>query len=355
MRDYYEILGVARNASKAEIQAVFYKLAHIYHPDKGGNERKFKEVNEAYGVLSNDKKRAEYDAQTNQQNKSDNYSTKNKSTSTTRTPSREDGHKWRNILVIVGIVVFFALTNSSGNNSNLTPTHTAGTSDIDSNVLAIPSIKTDDQLCKESYGLYSYSTGKKNVDGGPKCDCQNKYEWNDAHTACVAIPLPKSGYEICQDRNGSFATYDSASNSCGCVSGYSLGVVSKRCVSFMVARDESCESSYPGTSFLKYDLNDNKSICDCKSDYYWNNDRTACYSLASFNQSCVNAYGSGSYSITEMGKRVCSCSYGYDWNSQRTTCVTIQSINQICERDVGRNSRYAGSSSNGKYSCTEPY
>lgn len=63
MRDYYDILGVDRKASKDEIKKAFHKLAHKYHPDKqGGNADKFKEVNEAYGVLSNEKKRAEYDA-----------------------------------------------------------------------------------------------------------------------------------------------------------------------------------------------------------------------------------------------------------------------------------------------------
>lgn len=62
MKDYYEILGVAKNASKEDIKKAYRKLAHQYHPDKkGGDEGKFKEVNEAYQVLSNDQKRAQYD------------------------------------------------------------------------------------------------------------------------------------------------------------------------------------------------------------------------------------------------------------------------------------------------------
>jgi len=61
--DYYKTLGIDKKASKDEIKKAFRKLAHKYHPDKsGGDEQKFKEVNEAYTVLSNDKKRAEYDA-----------------------------------------------------------------------------------------------------------------------------------------------------------------------------------------------------------------------------------------------------------------------------------------------------
>lgn len=63
MKNYYEVLGVSKDASKDEIKKAYRKLAHKYHPDKkGGDEKKFKEVNEAYQVLNNDKKRAEYDA-----------------------------------------------------------------------------------------------------------------------------------------------------------------------------------------------------------------------------------------------------------------------------------------------------
>ncbi len=62
-KDYYKILGVDKKSSKEEIKKAFRTLAHKYHPDKkGGDEAKFKEVNEAYGILSDDKKRAEYDS-----------------------------------------------------------------------------------------------------------------------------------------------------------------------------------------------------------------------------------------------------------------------------------------------------
>jgi len=61
MKDYYKILGVPRDASEEEIKKAFRKLAHKYHPDKGGDEKKFKEINEAYQVLSNKEKRAQYD------------------------------------------------------------------------------------------------------------------------------------------------------------------------------------------------------------------------------------------------------------------------------------------------------
>ena len=62
MRDYYEILGVSRTASEDEIKSAFRKLAQKFHPDKkGGDEAKFKEASEAYTVLSDKKRRAEYD------------------------------------------------------------------------------------------------------------------------------------------------------------------------------------------------------------------------------------------------------------------------------------------------------
>jgi len=62
MNDYYEILGVNKDASDADIKTAYRKLAHKHHPDKaGGDEAAFKKVNEAYQVLSNKEKRAQYD------------------------------------------------------------------------------------------------------------------------------------------------------------------------------------------------------------------------------------------------------------------------------------------------------
>lgn len=61
-KDYYNTLGVSKGASKDEIKKAFHKLAHKHHPDKsGGDDVKFKELNEAYQTLSDDQKRAQYD------------------------------------------------------------------------------------------------------------------------------------------------------------------------------------------------------------------------------------------------------------------------------------------------------
>ena len=59
--DYYDILGVSKDASQDEIKKAYRKKAHEHHPDKGGDEEKFKKINRAYQTLSDEKKRKQYD------------------------------------------------------------------------------------------------------------------------------------------------------------------------------------------------------------------------------------------------------------------------------------------------------
>jgi curved DNA-binding protein len=92
-RDYYAILGVARDASIEEIKKVYRRLARQYHPDMNqGNkeaEEKFKDINEAYDVLSDTDKRAEYDQYSK-------YWKKGSSSKTARTAKAWDNGKERN-------------------------------------------------------------------------------------------------------------------------------------------------------------------------------------------------------------------------------------------------------------------
>ncbi|MDB5195272.1 MAG: chaperone protein DnaJ, molecular chaperone DnaJ [Parcubacteria group bacterium] len=61
-KNYYETLGIDKKASPDDIKKAFRKLAQKHHPDKGGDEAKFKEITEAYSVLADEKKRREYDS-----------------------------------------------------------------------------------------------------------------------------------------------------------------------------------------------------------------------------------------------------------------------------------------------------
>lgn len=63
MNDYYSILGVNENASHEEIKKAYRKLANQHHPDKGGDQAKFKDISVAYDTLSDAQKRSEYDQQ----------------------------------------------------------------------------------------------------------------------------------------------------------------------------------------------------------------------------------------------------------------------------------------------------
>ena len=62
MKDYYPILGVDKTASDAEIKSSYRKLARKHHPDRGGDTSLFQEIQEAYSVLGNPKKRKQYDS-----------------------------------------------------------------------------------------------------------------------------------------------------------------------------------------------------------------------------------------------------------------------------------------------------
>lgn len=61
MKDYYRILGIERSATADDIKRAYRRLASQHHPDKGGDKERFQEIQEAYSVISDEQKRAEYD------------------------------------------------------------------------------------------------------------------------------------------------------------------------------------------------------------------------------------------------------------------------------------------------------
>ena len=63
--DHYSTLGVAKNATTDDIKKAYRRMAGIHHPDKGGDENRFKEIANAYGVLGDEGKRKQYDQQKN--------------------------------------------------------------------------------------------------------------------------------------------------------------------------------------------------------------------------------------------------------------------------------------------------
>jgi len=61
MKDYYQILGVSEGISQEDLKKTYRKLSKQHHPDRGGDENKFKEISEAYDTLGDKNKRQEYD------------------------------------------------------------------------------------------------------------------------------------------------------------------------------------------------------------------------------------------------------------------------------------------------------
>lgn len=84
MEDYYKILGIPRTASADEIRKAYHRQAKKYHPDTGGSEEKFKLIGTAYSVLSDAKKRADYDLTLRRQS--------DKSSSSGRSAASGNGH-----------------------------------------------------------------------------------------------------------------------------------------------------------------------------------------------------------------------------------------------------------------------
>jgi curved DNA-binding protein len=101
LRNYYTILGISREASSEEIKKTFRRLARQYHPDVNpgdkGAEEKFKDINEAYDILSDENKRAEYDRQKfgKQKRKIDRFNAGNRNSNGGNNGYRQNFESWK--------------------------------------------------------------------------------------------------------------------------------------------------------------------------------------------------------------------------------------------------------------------
>ena len=178
-RDYYEILGIPRNASKEDIKRAYHILAHQYHPDKNnGNEKRFKEINEAYRVLSGDTSKAEYD-RAYDNNDFSNYETTPESDAPKTTTNKKAIHQVVYVvsfilafILVRGLITSFSTKDSSVNTQttnyqNTATTDTNTTSDS-SGGSASPNEKcvTEDKdmkICDLSFSNSFYSSDYRNI------------------------------------------------------------------------------------------------------------------------------------------------------------------------------------------------
>ncbi len=121
-KDYYEILGIPRDASTEDIKRAYRILALQYHPDtNNGNEKRFKEVNEAYRVLSNEKSKTHYD-QTFNTTQQEDFDTDddNQSSKPYATVVRQK-NRFRPVYIFWGVFALIVLTISIVNSENYSP------------------------------------------------------------------------------------------------------------------------------------------------------------------------------------------------------------------------------------------
>ncbi len=129
-KDYYDILGVPRDASNEDIKRAYHILAHQFHPDRpDGSERRFKAVNEAYRILSDSKSRARYDREfTHDQ------SSRSEETERSQDEGKGTSTPWLIaliVIIVVGGIALIAFLNTSSNapqsSSNQAVSNTGGT------------------------------------------------------------------------------------------------------------------------------------------------------------------------------------------------------------------------------------
>ena len=142
-KDYYDILGVPRDASMEDIKRAYRILAHQFHPDKAdGNEKRFKAVNEAYRVLSSDKSRAQYDQEFSSDRSSNIDKEYGASVRSESAPDKEASNatNGKNVTTFIatGIFAFIIISLIFNNHSPQAPT-TQPTQQASNDIQNIPS------------------------------------------------------------------------------------------------------------------------------------------------------------------------------------------------------------------------
>lgn len=167
----------------------------------------------------------------------------------------------------------------------------------------------------------------------------------------------KTDDQICSDGLGQNWKWDGTKTdgklNCGCKDGYAQK--NGQCVTY----DQSCNINYPNAIFLKIDAVDGRRVCDCKSGYVWNEQRTGCIIapivlVKTNDQICSDKYPNTFFlKINDVtGGRICDCKTGYVWNEQETGCIIasvipVKTNDQICQDSYGLNSSWGGTKNDG--------
>lgn len=154
--------------------------------------------------------------------------------------------------------------------------------------------------------------------------CENNSIVSNIDGDCITLD------QYCKEKNGDYSYYVSSNNSCVCMDGYVYET--NKCISYSA----SCSIEWPN-SYWTGKIENNNYICDCKSGYNWNYNRTACIILTKTGyQICsekyLNATWDGTYN--SKGGYNCICKSGYYWDNNQADdsggCYTSESLNQSC-------------------------
>lgn len=177
--------------------------------------------------------------------------------------------------------------------------------------------------CQNNYGTNSYSYVQS---GQSYCGCSTGYEWNSGQTACVAIPT-ESGYQVCAAMNATWdgTSYTSSGGySCTCDSGYTSSADGSTCVlaptetGYQVCSALGANETWDGTY-----TSDGKFNCVCESGYSWDSSSQSCISGYTY---CQNTEGYGA--TYDSASNSCACESGYIYNGSQCESGSLYCSNR---------------------------